>query len=577
MTHSRQEITRLLAESGLSPRRSFGQNFVVDPNTVRRIARLAHVGPDDLVIEIGAGLGSLTLALADTGADVIAIEIDHGIAPVLRTVVADRANVTVIEADARDIDWESLIPTGRTAVVVANLPYNVATPLIADLLDDVPAISRFVVMVQREVALRLAAGAGSPDYGAVSVKVAYWATARILGDVPPTVFLPQPKVTSSIIEITRRHSPPVDVDPRPLFALVRTAFGQRRKMLRRSLAGIADTGDFERAGIAPTARPEELDVQAWGRLVTSIEGRSERREDDLHDEHDVHDVHDVHDEHVVIEAPAKLTLSLRVTGVRADGYHLIDAEMVSLDLCDDIHIRGRRGAERSDLSTPSRPGSDSTAPSSESSDSIHLAIEGPYAEGIDVDETNLVHRALRSLGRTAHVTVTKNIPHGGGLGGGSTDAAAIFRWAGRTTSDDVIASAAIGADVPFCVHGGRAAVSGIGEIVQALPHEDRTFTLIIPPLRVSTPAVYAAWDELGGPTGDNGNDLEPAAIHVEPRLALWRDRIQDACGLRPTLAGSGATWFVPGDHSRLSDALADAQVLVVVTRGTDHELMITNS
>ncbi|MEN9802086.1 MAG: ribosomal small subunit methyltransferase, partial [Actinomycetota bacterium] len=168
MTHSRQDISRLLAEHGLSPRRAFGQNFVADANTVRRIARLANVGPDDLVIEIGAGLGSLTLALADTGATVIAIEIDHGIAPVLRSVVVDRSNVSVVEGDARTVDWQQLVPPGRRAVVVANLPYNVATPLIADLLDTVPQIHRFVVMVQKEVALRLAAPAGSTDYGAIS-------------------------------------------------------------------------------------------------------------------------------------------------------------------------------------------------------------------------------------------------------------------------------------------------------------------------------------------------------------------------------------------------------------------------
>ena len=273
MTHSRQEISRLLSEHGLSPRRAFGQNFVADANTVRRIARLAGVGPDDFVIEIGAGLGSLTLALAETGAQVTAIEVDHGIAPVLRSVVAGLANVRVIENDARRVDWNALVPAGRTAVVVANLPYNVATPLIADLLDTVPSIGRFVVMVQREVALRLAASPGSADYGAVSVKVAYWATARLLGDVPPSVFVPQPKVTSSIIEITRRTSPAVDVEPRALFALVRTAFGQRRKMLRRSLAGIVDAEDFDRAGIPPTARPEELDVQDWGRLLIAIGGR----------------------------------------------------------------------------------------------------------------------------------------------------------------------------------------------------------------------------------------------------------------------------------------------------------------
>lgn len=271
MTHSRRDITNLLEEHSLSPRRAFGQNFVADPNTVRRIARLAGIGPGDHVVEIGGGLGSLTLALAETGARVTAIEIDHGIAPVLRAVTAELENVTVVEGDALALDWTSLLSDDARVTVVANLPYNVATPLVADLLDTVPQIDRFVVMVQREVALRLAASPGSSDYGAISVKVAYWGSARILGDVPPTVFVPRPKVTSSIIEITRRAEPAVgDVTPTELFTLVRRAFGQRRKMLRRSLAEVVTAEQFVAAEVSPEARPEQLDVIAWGRLAKVV-------------------------------------------------------------------------------------------------------------------------------------------------------------------------------------------------------------------------------------------------------------------------------------------------------------------
>lgn len=269
MTHSRRDIVDLLGSHGLSPRRAFGQNFVADPNTVRRIARLADVGPGDHVVEIGAGLGSLTLALAETGARVTAIEIDHGIVPVLLDVVSELDAVRVIESDARDVNWSEIdsAPTERGLTVVANLPYNVATPLVADLLDTVPNIRRFVVMVQKEVAQRLAAAPGSSDYGAISVKVAYWATARLLGDVPPTVFVPRPKVTSAIIEITRRDVPAVSCDRNRLFPLVRTAFGQRRKMLRRSLHALVTDEQFAAANIDPTRRPEELSVHDWGRLV----------------------------------------------------------------------------------------------------------------------------------------------------------------------------------------------------------------------------------------------------------------------------------------------------------------------
>jgi 4-diphosphocytidyl-2-C-methyl-D-erythritol kinase len=241
----------------------------------------------------------------------------------------------------------------------------------------------------------------------------------------------------------------------------------------------------------------------------------------------------------VLHAPAKLTMSLRVTGVRADGYHLLDAEMVSLDLRDVLTVDA-------------------------SGDGI--TATGPFAAGVPLGDGNLVARALRVSGRRAHVIIDKRIPHGGGLGGGSSDAAAILRWAGVT---DLDTAAAIGADVAFCVVGGRARVRGIGELVEPLPHVDRTVTLVLPPLTVGTPAVYRAWDELGGPQADGPNDLEPAALAVEPALRRWRDLIGDACGVAPVLAGSGATWFVDG---RRDDALAGllgegAKVLVARTIG----------
>ena len=267
MTLSRGRIHELLGESGLAPRRDLGQNFVADANTVRRIASLAGVGPGDRVLEIGAGLGSLTLALADTGAAVTALEVDAGIVAVLRDIVADRANVTVVEVDAMRADWESLLDAGERWTMVANLPYNVATPLVCDLLDGVPAIESMLIMVQREVAERLAAPPGSKQYGAVSVKVAYWAAARIVGHVPASVFVPRPNVESALVRIDRRQPPAVDREA--LFALVRTAFGQRRKMLRRSLAGAVNPAVFAAAGVSPEARPEQLAIDEWVRLVNA--------------------------------------------------------------------------------------------------------------------------------------------------------------------------------------------------------------------------------------------------------------------------------------------------------------------
>ncbi len=224
----------------------------------------------------------------------------------------------------------------------------------------------------------------------------------------------------------------------------------------------------------------------------------------------------------VERAPAKLTLSLRITGVRDDGYHLLDAEMVTVDLADILTFG---------------PGD---------------SLEVLEVTGLDTGEGNLVRRALRAVGRTAAVRLEKHIPVGGGLGGGSADAAAVLRWAGCT---DTAVAARLGADVPFCLVGGRARVTGIGDQIEALCFEERTFTLLPYPRPVSTAAVYEEWGHLGGPTADGSNDLEPAAVTVEPRLAEWRDRLGDATGRTPMLGGSGGTWFVEGSFPAVVGAI----------------------
>jgi 4-diphosphocytidyl-2-C-methyl-D-erythritol kinase len=216
-------------------------------------------------------------------------------------------------------------------------------------------------------------------------------------------------------------------------------------------------------------------------------------------------------------APAKLTLSLRVVGVRADGMHLIDAEMVELDLFDTLLLH--------------------------SGDGLHL--DGPAAPAGGLGPDDLVSRALALVDRTAAVHLHKRIPAGAGLGGGSSDAAAILRWAGV---DDPEVAVRLGADVAFSLVGGRARVRGIGEQVAPLPFEARTLTLLTPPIHCPTPAVYRRWDELGGPRHDSGNDLTPAALDLLPELARWRDRLGEVTGEEPRLAGSGSTWFVPGAH-----------------------------
>lgn len=268
VTHSPSVIQALLTEHGLEASRALGQNFMADANVVRKIVRLAGVGPGDRVVEVGAGLGSLTLALLDVGAEVTAIEVDRHLVPVLRTIV-EPAGATVVEADAMQLDWAALLGPSdpeRPWTLVANLPYNIATPLVLDRLADAPAIERMVVLVQLEVGERLAAGPGTKAYGIPSVKVAWWADATIVAKVAPTVFIPQPRVASALVDL-RRHPPAGDEATRAaVFDLVETGFGQRRKMLRRSLAAKVEPGDFEAARIRPEARAEELVLSDWLRL-----------------------------------------------------------------------------------------------------------------------------------------------------------------------------------------------------------------------------------------------------------------------------------------------------------------------
>lgn len=273
MTLSRSQIHDALTAHDLRPSRALGQNFVADANTVRRIARLAGVGPDDRVVEIGAGLGSLTLALAETGAAVTAVEIDRHLVPLLREQV-EPLGVQVVEGDATSLDWGAVLHDAPTWTLVANLPYNVATPLVLDLLDGVPQLQRMLVMVQREAGERLAAGVGDEAYGIPSVKVAYWATAAVVGRVGPNVFVPKPRVESVLVRIERRPAPAVGADPDLLFSLVRTAFGQRRKMLRRSLDQRVTAEQFAAAGVRPEDRPEQLDIAAWGRLSDAVASSS---------------------------------------------------------------------------------------------------------------------------------------------------------------------------------------------------------------------------------------------------------------------------------------------------------------
>jgi 16S rRNA (adenine1518-N6/adenine1519-N6)-dimethyltransferase len=268
------QIRDLAPRHGFRPSKALGQNFVVDPNTIRRIVRLADVSADDRVLEVGAGFGTLTVALAERAASVTAVEIDRHLLPALEEVVGGLSNVVIVPGDAMEIDLGSLLG-GQEHRLVANLPYNIATPLLAGMLSDRPEIGDFVVMVQREVGERLIAPPGSKAYGGVSVLVAYHCTAGLLGRIPPTVFWPVPTVESVLIRLTRR-APPVAVDPASLMRVVHAAFGQRRKTVRNSLAaglGLAPDA-VERAvaaaGLDPGARAETFGLEDFARLTEAL-------------------------------------------------------------------------------------------------------------------------------------------------------------------------------------------------------------------------------------------------------------------------------------------------------------------
>ena len=269
-------IRELAAALGLRPTKAWGQNFVVDANTVRRIVRLAEVGPDDSVVEVGPGLGSLTLALLDSGARVSAVEVDPVLAAALPDTVARHAPeraayLTVVTADALQVHS---LPDPQPTALVANLPYNVSVPVVLSFLERFPTLDRVLVMVQLEVAERLVAGPGSKAYGVPSVKAAWYAAGRLAGTVPRSVFWPVPNVDSGLVELRRRPAPQTTAPRDEVFAVVDAAFAQRRKTLRAALAGWAGGAAaaetvLRAAGVDPGARGGALPVQAFAAIAAA--------------------------------------------------------------------------------------------------------------------------------------------------------------------------------------------------------------------------------------------------------------------------------------------------------------------
>lgn len=268
------DVRRLADRFGVRPTKTLGQNFVIDGGTVRRIVRVAGVGADDTVLEVGPGLGSLTLALLPRVAAVTAVEVDPVLAEALPGTVAEHApdladRLRVVAADAMRI---TEVPGPEPTALVANLPYNVAVPVVLHLLERLPSLRRGLVMVQAEVADRLAAAPGSRTYGVPSAKAAWYADVRRAGAVGRNVFWPAPNVDSGLVSLERRDAPVADVDRREVFAVIDAAFAQRRKTLRAALASWAGSPQraeeaLRAAGVDPRARGEALGIEEFARIA----------------------------------------------------------------------------------------------------------------------------------------------------------------------------------------------------------------------------------------------------------------------------------------------------------------------
>ncbi len=273
MVVGKSDLKDMMEKHDLRPSKSLGQNFVVDPNTILKIIRAANIEKGEQILEIGPGLGSLTSQLSVTS-KVVAIELDRYLIPALEEVLnhfGKRENVEIVQEDAMKIDWQEFFAQ-RQGVwkMVANLPYNIATPLLVTLLENAPEIQAIYVMVQLEVGERFAASPKSKAYGIPSVKAQYWAETKVLGKVSPNVFLPVPKVDSAILQIIRKSSPP-EVNYANFSRLIQTAFQHRRKMIRKSLNTLVPLANFSIAELSPQARPEELSVTDWVKLAKTLD------------------------------------------------------------------------------------------------------------------------------------------------------------------------------------------------------------------------------------------------------------------------------------------------------------------
>ena len=484
------DIRELCAQLNIRPTKTLGQNFVNDPGTVRKIVRNAGVQAGEQVLEIGPGLGSLTLALLEAGAQVSAVEIDPPLAQALPTTAQARfpeAKLQVFTADALTITGPESIDGATPTRLVANLPYNVAVPIVLTVLEKLPSIQTVLVMVQAEVADRLAATPGNKIYGVPSAKVAWYASARRTLTIGRNVFYPVPNVDSALVKIERRPHPDTAATREQVFAVIDAAFAQRRKTLRQALAGLAGSAGaaqeaLERAGVSPTARGETLDIDQFAAVAQQLNAASAGAcvpvasapapaTSDSAVSVSAPAVNtpamSVGGSDVSVSAPGKVNLFLALGAARPDGYHPLNTIFAQIGLSETVTVTplqslattAPQSASTAPVSsassapalaapaaqTDSAPAAAQPAPSATAASAPAAQTGGPRIElalthpdsNVPLDHTNLAYRAAQAVAQQAsqrglatpdvHILLDKAVPVAGGMAGGSADAAATLK------------------------------------------------------------------------------------------------------------------------------------------------------
>lgn len=585
------DIRELCAQLNIRPTKTLGQNFVNDPGTVRKIVRNAGVQAGEQVLEIGPGLGSLTLALLEAGAQVSAVEIDPPLAQALPTTAQARfpeAKLQVFTADALTITGPESIDGATPTRLVANLPYNVAVPIVLTVLEKLPSIQTVLVMVQAEVADRLAATPGNKIYGVPSAKVAWYASARRTLTIGRNVFYPVPNVDSALVKIERRPHPDTAATREQVFAVIDAAFAQRRKTLRQALAGLAGSAGaaqeaLERAGVSPTARGETLDIDQFaavaqqlnaasaGACVPAASAPAPATSDPAVNASDPAvntPAMSVGGSDVSVSAPGKVNLFLALGAARPDGYHPLNTIFAQIGLSETVTVSPLKSlattapqpASTAPVSSASSaPAQSDSAPAVQTGGPrIELALTRPDSN-VPLDHSNLAYRAAQAVAQQAaqrglatpdvHILLDKAVPVAGGMAGGSADAAATLKacnefWqVGLSLEELAHLGAQLGADVPFGLYGGVALGTGRGDLIEPLKAAPGPYywTFALQDEGLSTAAVFKHFDATvqAPPAADMPPEQLLAALEAgdvaEVSRHIRNDLQATAIDLRPEL------------------------------------------